>query len=333
MRPCSKRILCTAMYVPDVWIAAHGLTPLRVVPAGASGRPGVLDGQGVCPFMRSLATEVTAASDAAGIVMTTVCDQMRHAFEIVTRDTKVPAFLMNVPSTWQSDASRRLYRDEMNRLSGFLVSLGGKRPSDERLARAMAEYDRIRESLLARAEKLPPRRFAEVLDEFQQTRVFNPTVISDRSGVSRQGVPVALVGGPRRREDLALFDLIAQCGGYVALDASENGLRGFCRPFDRDRLANDPFGELADAYFDGIVDVSRRPNDPFYEWLGTRLRARNIRGIVLHRYLWCDLWHAEAERIRRRFGLPLLDLDLDGEDLPAEGRTRTRIAAFMEMLH
>lgn len=327
------RILYTSLYVPDVWINLHGFFASRVIPAGVSRRPGVLDGQGVCPFTRSFVAEVVAASDAAGIVMTTVCDQMRRAFEIAAQESSIPAFLMNVPSTWQSDASRQMYRDEMNRLSDFLVTVGGQRPPSKTLARPMLEYDRIRTSLLAMEDKLSPRRFAEVADDFQETCVFRPHVIADAPPVSREGIRVALVGGPRRREDLALFDLVAESGGYVALDASENGIRGFCRPFDRDRLAEDPFGELADAYFDGIVDVSRRPNDPFYEWLGARLQERQVRGIILHRYLWCDLWHAEVERIRQRFGLPLLDLDLDGHNLLTDARTRTRIAAFMEMLH
>ncbi len=328
-----KEILYTSLYVPSVWINVHGFFASRVVPACTQNRPSALDGQGVCPFVRSFVAEVLAATNAAGIVMTTVCDQMRRTFEIVTQESHIPAFLMNVPNTWQSDASRQLYRDEIDRLSDFLVTVGGQRPSTDMLARPMLEYTHIRTSLLAMEDKLPPRRFAEVVDDFQQTSVFRSDVTSNVPPVSNQGIRVALVGGPRRREDLALFDLVEECGGYVALDASENGIRGFCRPFDHDRLADDPFEELADAYFDGIVDVSRRPNDPFYEWLGTRLRERDVAGIILHRYLWCDLWHAEVERVRKRFGLPLLDLDLDGEDTLNEARTQTRIAAFMEMLH
>jgi len=328
-----ERILYTSLYVPDVWIGLHGFFASRVIPAGVNSRPGALDGQGVCPFTRSFVADVMAASDVAGIVMTTVCDQMRRASEIVTQECDIPAFLMNVPSTWQSETSRQLYRDEMNRLSDFLVALGGQRPRDNTYDRALLEYDRIRTSLLAMEKKLSPRRFAEVVDDFQETCVFRPYVTADAPAVSRQGIRIALVGGPRRREDMALFDLVAESGGYVALDASENGIRSFCRPFDHDRVAEDPFGELADAYFDGIVDVSRRPNDPFYEWLGARLKERDVAGIILHRYLWCDLWHAEVERIRQRFGLPVLDLDLDGEDLLTDARTHTRIAAFMEMLH
>jgi benzoyl-CoA reductase/2-hydroxyglutaryl-CoA dehydratase subunit BcrC/BadD/HgdB len=131
---------------------------------------------------------------------------------------------------------------------------------------------------------------------------------------------------------LALFDMVEQYGGYVALDATESGPRSFCRAFDRPRLADEPFLELIDAYFDGIQDIARRPNDGFYESLAPRLRERRIGAIILQRCLWCDLWHAEVERFRQCFGVPVLDLDLDGEEPFDTARMRTRVGAFMEML-
>ena len=35
------------------------------------------------------------------------------------------------------------------------------------------------------------------------------------------------------------------------------------RPVDPARVASDPLGELADAYFDGIPDAFRRPDSPY----------------------------------------------------------------------
>ena len=300
-----KMVLYTSPYVPAEWIEAHGLEPCRVVPSSRDCVTPVLSGQGVCPFVRAFCSHVLSAQGACGIVMTTTCDQMRHAFDMVARKAKVPALLLNIPRTWQTVAARRMYGAELDRLSGFLIYLGGTRPTDEHLAQVMRTHDEARGRGGPQAEAHPS---------------------------AHPAIPVALVGGPMRTEDLALFGLIRDHGGFVALDATEAGEAGRPRLFDRRRLGDEPFAELADAYFDGIADVSRRPNHGFYEWLGRLLKQRSTRGVVLHRYPWCDLWHAELERIRQCTGLPVLDLDAGGDDTPDYGRHRTRICAFMEML-
>ena len=103
------------------------------------------------------------------------------------------------------------------------------------------------------------------------------------------------------------------------------------RPFDAGRTARDPLEELADAYF-GIPDVFRRPNDPCYAYLAREMAARQVRGVVFRRYLWCDLWHAELPRLKAMSRMPVLDLDVAQSEASAEGRTHGRIEAFLEML-
>ena len=86
-----------------------------------------------------------------------------------------------------------------------------------------------------------------------------------------------------------------------------------------------------DAYL-RIPDAFRRPNTALYEWLGCAMGTREVRGIILRRYVWCDLWHAEVDRLRRWSPVPVLDLDGDRDDQSARGRTVGRIEAFLEML-
>ncbi len=293
-----KAVLYTSAYVPAEWIAAHGLDPVRLVPGGHAEVPPALSREGVCPYLRAFVSDVSAFSDPAAIVLTTTCDQMRRGFDIVARMGRAPTFLLNVPRTRQSPAVRRLYGDELRRLGGFLTDLGGTSPS--------------------------PACLAELMLHSEQ---------NDSASRERQsGVPVALVGPPLRKQDSGIFDLVRDAGGYVALDATETGERGRHRPFDRRAVRDDPFLELADAYLNGVVDVFTRPNDSLYDWLVRRLRPRGIRAIILYRYVWCDLWHVECERLKTRTGLPVLDLDVGGDLAPAEGRMRSRIGAFMEML-
>jgi benzoyl-CoA reductase/2-hydroxyglutaryl-CoA dehydratase subunit BcrC/BadD/HgdB len=105
-----------------------------------------------------------------------------------------------------------------------------------------------------------------------------------------------------------------------------------CAPFDRRQLQEEPLMELADAYFGHIPDASRRPNSELYIWLKRELSDRGVKGILFHRYVWCDMWHAEFRRLKDWASLPVLDIDTAGDNEADRHRTENRIRAFLEML-
>lgn len=292
-----KTVVYTCPYVPAEWIAAHGFEPRRLIPLPTDGESVAPRVEGLCPYARAFVNDV-AAENAAGIVVTTLCDQMRRAYDLLTCGTDKPAFLLNVPKTWQTVAAQRMYLDELRRLGGFLVRLGGRAPSSERLAKTMIEH----------------------------VGWAGPVA----SAAHVEGVPIAVVGGPLMQRDRILFDLIEESGGRIVLDATETGSRGLRRAFDRRRIADDPLMELADAYF-GIPDASRRPNSELYTWLKEELARTGACGIVFHRYLWCDAWRAELARLKEWVGMPVLGIDSDGNGETNVARLRTRIRAFLEM--
>lgn len=293
----SKRVVHSCPFVPAEWIAAHGLEPVRIMPESAAAVGSVGPVPGVCPYARAFVNTALWEGDAA--VLTTACDQMRRAAELIEG---LPVFLLNVPHTWQSKGSFELYLGEVRRLGRFLVGLGGAEPTADALSAVMRNYDAERARTRAAIGRAAPR-----------------------------GIPIALVGGPMFADHVGIFDLIEQAGGYVALDATETGERTMISNFDWDKLGNDPLRLLAETYFRDITDPFRRPNTPFYDWLGERIRERKIRGIILRRYLWCDIWHAEAERIKEQFGLPFVHIDV-GDSATDAARTLTRLQTFMELL-
>jgi benzoyl-CoA reductase/2-hydroxyglutaryl-CoA dehydratase subunit BcrC/BadD/HgdB len=134
------------------------------------------------------------------------------------------------------------------------------------------------------------------------------------------------------RQDFELFDMIEQSGGRVVLDATETGERGMCAPFDHRRFRDEPLMELVDAYFGHIPDASRRPNSELYKWLKREFFGRGVKGILFHRYVWCDMWHAEFRRLKDWVGVPVLDIDTAGDNEADRHRTENRIRAFLEML-
>jgi benzoyl-CoA reductase/2-hydroxyglutaryl-CoA dehydratase subunit BcrC/BadD/HgdB len=306
---------------------------------------------GVCPYARAFMGEVLSAHAAGAAVFTTTCDQMRRAAEWVGRGGGPPVFLMNVPATWQTPAAARLYRDELRRLGRFLVHLGGAAPSPARLAEVLEAYDARRAALRGALGTLSARQASEAIARFDlgsekaaekvsgtlSRRV--PDTFSDPAPDAPRGTPVALVGGPLMHGDSRIIDVLEQVGGLpagrqagvVVLDGTESGVRTLPAPVDRRRLRDDPLMELVDAYFGTIPDAFRRPDAALYAWLKRELAASAARGIIVWRYVWCDLWAAAAARLRETTGLPVLDLDVSG-DPGGLARSAGRIQAFMEVL-
>jgi benzoyl-CoA reductase/2-hydroxyglutaryl-CoA dehydratase subunit BcrC/BadD/HgdB len=326
-----KTIIYTCPYVPAEWIAAHDLRASRLLVDRVDSGFSPARAEGVCPYVRSFIGEVAGNTEAGGVVLTTVCDQMRRAFDIIGRGCDVPAFLMNVPNTWQNPAARKLYIDELKRLGRFLIRLGGASPSKDALARIMLKYDDARQSLRSMRPHLSARRYAEAIAALGRDGP-SGTVNDIASTQLVYGIPLAIVGGPLMRPDLDLFDMVEQLGGRIVLDATETGERGMCPAFDRRRLSDDLLAELANAYFGGICDASRRPNSELYKWLKCELAGRAVRGIIFRRYVWCDIWHAELARLKDWTDLAVLDMDSAGDNDMERHRTSNRIRAFLEML-
>ena len=342
----SNKIVYTCPFVPAEWTEAHGLAPSRIMPSSSDVKQtGLMVASdcllpkppdrpigpmpGLCPFVRAFINAVINEKDAAAIIVTTPCDQMRRADDIIREYTDRPVFQMNIPHTWQNVTAQKMYQSELNRLSQFLTELGGKAPSDEKLSETMHRYDSDRTTLKNLRSTLPARSYSEAIAEFNRTGKIDINV--QKSIIKPSGVPLALVGGPLMADHLEIFDLVESTGGYIALDATETGERTLPAPFDRRQMKENPISALVDAYFGSIPDAFQRPNSRLYSRLKHKLAARDIKGIIFRRYLWCDTWNAEAFRMKEWSRLPFIHLDVsdDGTDTV---RTLGRLRSFMETL-
>jgi benzoyl-CoA reductase/2-hydroxyglutaryl-CoA dehydratase subunit BcrC/BadD/HgdB len=326
-----KTIVYTSPFVPAEWIAAHGLLPSRIMLDSKTDCTAFGRCEGLCPYVY-LFINYVLTKKPDGIVLTTTCDQMRRAFDVIRLKSRVPVFLMNVPRTWQNGSSRSLYLDELEHLGKFLVSLGGEIPPDGELKRIMLEFDYARKRILSSREKFSSRSFSESIAEFNEQGGCNIPACSIVGWRLTSAVPLAIVGGPLLQGDFEIFDDIEKAGGRIIFDATETGLRGFCRPFDRQNISDNPLAELADAYFYGIYDPFCRPNSRFYDWLTDMLAQSPVRGIILHRFVFCDIWHAELFQLKQKFALPVLDIDSNGFERNLSPPITARLCAFLEML-
>jgi benzoyl-CoA reductase/2-hydroxyglutaryl-CoA dehydratase subunit BcrC/BadD/HgdB len=276
--------------------------------------------------------EVLACTDALAVIVTTACDQMRRAFDIIDRQTNCTTFLMNIPSTWEGSGALGLYLDELRRLGRFLVRQGGKSPSPDELAGVMLEYDATRRSILKQRPHLTARRFSEAVASFNRNGKSKTANRHTRKESLTGAAPLAILGGPLLQEDFEIFDVIENAGGKTVLDATETGERGICAEFDPQRWRDGPLEELCRAYFGRIVDAFRRPNTALYDWLGRQLNSRQVCGIIFRRYIWCDIWHAELYRLRKWTKLPVLDICEKGDGQALSLQTESRLRSFVETL-
>ncbi|HUT92974.1 MAG TPA: 2-hydroxyacyl-CoA dehydratase family protein [Thermoguttaceae bacterium] len=316
-------------FVPPEWIAAHGVRPVWLTLDRTTAHTHDATHRGICPCAAALVANAMSKTTPEALVLTTVCDQMRYASAYLDTRGDVPAFLLNVPSTWQSPQARRLYREELERLGRFLVQVGGRKPTDRQLDSMIERYDDRRTAALKLRPETSARRWAEMLVDLRGD--LTSGTVEGGAEQTAEGIPLGVIGGPLPAEDDAFLDLVAQAGGRIVVDASEGGERTLPALVDRRHLKDDPLDELVRIYFDTIPDVFRRPNTRLYEWLGEHLSAHSVRGIILRRYPFCDLWHAELYRLRQWSDVPVLDVDVATGEEGESSRTLGRIEAFLEM--
>ncbi len=311
-------------FVPAELIAACGLRPLRLLPARAAGADSSAVSQGVCPYAHAFMASL-AQSDAAAVIFTTACDQMRRSCELLAARDHRPGFLLNVPHT-QGDGAFGLYLSELERLRRFLCEVGGRCPTDAELIETMARYATARRSLLAARSRFTGRQFHEaILAVSNGLPMPAPKALAGRAS---DGIPIAVVGSPLMAGDAELFDALERFGGHVVLDATDSGEMALPTPQPDPQPGTPALESLARSYWH-IPAAFRRPNDGLYEYLDREMAARAVRGIVLRRYVWCDTWHAELGRLRQRYPLSVLDLDVSE---PFSPHTLTRVEAFLEVL-
>jgi hypothetical protein len=129
----TAKVVYSCPFVPAEWIAAHNIEPLRLIPDSVNA-----SAYGVCPYAAAFAFRASQEDDAAGIIVTTACDQMRRAADVIRRDCEKPVFLLNVPHTWQSPTAYKMYAAEIRRL-------GEGKVDAPRVAavRSNVKYDRL----------------------------------------------------------------------------------------------------------------------------------------------------------------------------------------------
>jgi len=320
------KVFYSSPWVPVEWIEAHGLQPRGVWFAEDLGWGALPLSAGVCAFSEAVLRFAETHHDAA-MIFTTACDQMRRSFDAFAGSQPARAFLFNLPAIWQSPVALRIFRAEVERLGHFLQAHGGRAPVAEKLAQVVERRNQSRKQLLESAPRRSARQYAEAIARFHWDG--SVRVPDHPPSPASRAIPLAIVGGPLTASQWSLLDLIEAAGARIVLNATESGERSLLPAFRLENVSDDPIGAVARGYCENCVDVFQRPNTRLYSWLGERLTARGVRGIVLWAHTGCDLWRAEVQTLRETFRLPVLLLEADA--VPGGSpREAGRIQAFVE---
>ncbi len=264
-------------FVPAELIAACGLEPRRFNADSADFC--AAQTEGICFAVEVFLTGLKKQPTPYAVIFTTLCDQMRRAFDLYQVNGGKNAFLLNVPVTIGPNAVT-LFAEELRQMALFLCRLSGH----------AARFDTMKTeaSLLQNSKPQKDSR-----------------------------AKIALIGGPVYACQLAALEQSLGNRGAIVLNASENAVEQFRRPLNPVALKTDPYAELAAAYLQTSPSIRTRPGHLFYEWLETQLQATVVDGIILLRHPFCDHWRGVEYQLRRRSLPPVLPIEWNGSSQAA----------------
>lgn len=259
-------------FVPAELIAACSLSPRRF--DADAGDFCTAQTEGICFAVEAFLTGLKKQTSPYAVIFTTLCDQMRRAYDLYQANGGKNGFLLNVPVTTGPDAVA-LFTEELRQMEQFLCRLSGH----------AAQFDTIKTDA-------PLSQSSE----------------SQRNGRAK----IALIGGPVFACQLAALEHSLGNRGAIVLNAAENVIGEYRRPLNPAALKIDLYVELAAAYLQTTPSIRTRPGHLFYQWLQTQLQATPVDGIILLRHPFCDHWRGAEYELRKRPLPPVLAVEWNG---------------------
>ncbi|HML74583.1 MAG TPA: 2-hydroxyacyl-CoA dehydratase family protein [Anaerohalosphaeraceae bacterium] len=259
-------------FVPAELISACGLSSRRF--DADAGDFCAAQTEGICFAVEAFLTGMKKQTPPYAVIFTTLCDQMRRAFDLYQANGGKNGFLLNVPVTTGPDAIS-LFAEELRQMKQFLCRLSGH----------AARFNTIHtDAPISQGSKPHKNNRAKI----------------------------ALTGGPVYACQLAALEHSLGSRGTIVLNATENAVEQFRRALNPEAMKTDPYVELAAAYLQTIPSIRTRPGHLFYQWLETQLQTTAVDGIILIRHPFCDHWRGVEHQLRQRPLPPVLAIEWNG---------------------
>ncbi len=338
-----KVIGCLDNYVPEEFIHAMGMVPVRLMGSSesitlADAHLPIFAGQQT----RSIFNEGLKGdlSHLAGVVLSNSSDAIRTLYDLWQRH--IPGqwvALVDVPAILEGEANHRLFNSAMLRFIKELEKLAGHSLEPEALRRSIAIYNENRRLLKKTASLLPDRLSAEtyldaVLSGFLMSKdrhnVLLRRLLESAGSAPADSALLRLhMSGPILL-DRSFLPLLRQCGATMASEDLGTGSRYY---WDEVNEAGDPIEQVINRYWSKIPESYKLPMEPRWLHLEARLESGNAKGIifVVERYSDEDQYDYPIfrDRLRQR-GIP--SLQLDAEFVLESEQVRTRLQTFVDIV-
>lgn len=345
LRPEDRpRIGFLTAYVPEELFHAAGFTPVFVFPKpedrglARAHLPGFTCWVAGSALDQALSGEL---DDLAGIALAQTCDTMQGLTDLWQRNVPaIPLFHFAMPARLDGPAARDFLLAELRDLRRRVEIQVGRSISDDDLQASITLYNRTRaivRDLYGRAAQFDPRElYARVCAAFRQSKeTFNEEAGSRMQDSSpplpRSFTPLLFLVGPSLADPI-LFDVIAGAGARVTGDLLDLGERYFALDAAE---AGDPLEALADRLLTLVPTPTKHHSQRSRaDHLLSLVKGCSARGVVFARQKFCDphgFDYAQMARALDETGVPHLLVEL--EQASQAGQLRTRVEAFVEMLH
>jgi benzoyl-CoA reductase subunit C len=336
-------------FVPEELLDAAGFVPIRLL--GARESISLADKylqSNACSFARSCLELVLNGTYRylSGVVIPHSCDVITKMNDLWAYRSGYPDFCHYLwyPHKASDPAARTAFIDEVRRLKKSIEEFTGKEISDESLRGSVKRYNEnrrlLREMYELRKAAAPPLTGVEAFSVTISSLLMPKETHSLRLRELLAELPARSVpkkAGPRILlsaavlDDFELIGAIEGLGGAVVVDDSCTGIRYF---WEEVREDGDPIEAVADRYLQKIPCPRTFDSGARADFLMKNIKDYAVGGVIIYLLRCCDAHLFQLPGLQQRLksaGVPALYLQ--GDHLaPISEETRTRIAAFIEMV-
>jgi benzoyl-CoA reductase/2-hydroxyglutaryl-CoA dehydratase subunit BcrC/BadD/HgdB len=343
-----KVIGCLDSYIPEEFIHAAGMIPLRLL---GSTENVVLADSYLPVFAGKLARSILEQAlqgnldHLAGVAISNSSDAVRMLYDLWGRHIPQQwAVLVDVPAILEGETNHRIFRQAMLGFKEELEKFTGKPIDSETLRKSVDVFNKNRSMLKELASLLcqsPPRVSAEtyldavlsgfVLTKEKHNELLNQLIESSRRESPEEASPLVPlhISGPIL-VDRSFLPLLRQCGASMVSEDLGTGSRYYWDEVNGDK---DPVEAVIERYWDKITDAYKTPMKPRWRHLLNQIENSKAKGVifVIEKYSDEDQYDYPVWKNRLdALGIPSLLLD---SELRLESeQVRTRVQTFIEIV-
>ena len=343
-----KVIGCLDSYIPEEFIHAAGMIPLRIL--GSTANVTLADSY-LPVFAGKLARSILEQAlrgdlaHLAGVAISNSSDAVRMLYDLWGRHIpQQRAFLIDVPAILEGETNHRFFRQAMLEFKGELEKFIEKPLEPAALRRSIAVFNKNRRLLRDIASLLgasPPRLSAgtyldALLSGFVLTKEKHNDYLRQLLDSSRRETPDGEgdlarlhVSGPIL-VDRSFLPLLRQCGATMVSEDLGTGSRYYWDDVDE---AGDPVEAVIERYWKKVPESYKTPMERRWLHLLNQIERSKARGVifVIEKYSDEDQYDYPVwrDRLRSR-GIP--SLLLDSELVLESEQVRTRVQTFVDIL-